>query len=190
MVPCATSCSRSDSHRSATTLNRVSRVHPPFAAVAVIVAILVSSVRRAAALDLPRLNGRRTTPLRSRYLQEASRTDIGGRSNTCRRSTPTSGASARSAPQPAHGPGSNRTHSSGSATNASVEPGWPGCPPGLRPLLRRNDFGTGLTNGESDDGGFDEFRLFCPNCRFNSATSARSAAICSACTATRAASSS
>jgi hypothetical protein len=40
--------------------------------------------------------------------------------------------------------------------------------------LRRNDFGAGLTNGESDDGGFDEFRLFCPNCRRNSATSARS----------------
>jgi hypothetical protein len=34
-----------------------------------------------------------------------------------------------------------------------------------------------LTNGESDDGGFDEFRLFCPSCRFNSATSARSPAI-------------
>ncbi len=31
-------------------------------------------------------------------------TVIGGRSNTCRRSTPTSGASARPAPQPTHGP--------------------------------------------------------------------------------------
>jgi hypothetical protein len=40
--------------------------------------------------------------------------------------------------------------------------------------LRRNDFGAGLVNGESDDGGFDEFRLFCPNCRFRSVTSARS----------------
>jgi hypothetical protein len=38
--------------------------------------------------------------------------------------------------------------------------------------LPRNDFGAGLTNGESDDGGFDEFRLFCPNCRRNSAISA------------------
>jgi hypothetical protein len=37
--------------------------------------------------------------------------------------------------------------------------------------LPRNDFGAGLANGESDDGGFDEFRLFCPSCRRNSATS-------------------
>jgi hypothetical protein len=44
------------------------------------------------------------------------------------------------------------------------------CPPGFRPLRRRNDFGSGLTNGESDDGGFDEFRLFCSNRRVNSAT--------------------
>jgi hypothetical protein len=36
--------------------------------------------------------------------------------------------------------------------------------------LRRNDFGSGLTNGESDDGGLDEFRLFCSNRRVNSAT--------------------
>ncbi len=83
----------------------------------------------------------------------ATRTDIGGRSNTCRRCIPTSGASARSAPQPAHDPGSYRNRSSGSATNASVEPGCPDCPPGLRPLLRRNDFGAGLVNGESTDGG-------------------------------------
>jgi len=41
--------------------------------------------------------------------------------------------------------------------------------------LRRNERGAGFTNGESDDGGLDEFRLFCPNCRRNSPTSARSA---------------
>jgi hypothetical protein len=41
-------------------------------------------------------------------------------------------------------------------------PGYPRCPPGLRPLLRRNDCGAGLTNGESADGGFDELRLFAP----------------------------
>jgi len=33
--------------------------------------------------------------------------------------------------------------------------------------LRRNDFGAGLTNGESDDGGFDELRLFNVSCRFS-----------------------
>jgi hypothetical protein len=45
------------------------------------------------------------------------------------------------------------------------------------PLLRRNDFGAGLANGESDDGGLDEFWLCCPNCRSSSATSARNASI-------------
>jgi hypothetical protein len=53
---------------------------------------------------------------------------------------------------------------------ANVDPGRPCCPPGLRPLLRRNDFGSGLTNGKSDDGDLDEFRLFCSNRRVNSAT--------------------
>ena len=117
-------------------------------------------------------------------------TVIGGRSNTWRRSIPTSGASARLAPQPVHGPGSCRRRSFGSSTSANVDPGCPGCPPGLRPLLRRSDFGAGLVNGESDDGGFDEFGEFCPNCRFNSATSASSCAIRSACRTTSSASSS
>jgi hypothetical protein len=49
--------------------------------------------------------------------------------------------------------------------------------PACAHFLRRNDFGAGLANGESDDGGFDEFDEFCPSCRFNSATSARSCAI-------------
>ena len=35
-----------------------------------------------------------------------------------------------------HGPGSCRTRSFGSATWASVDPGWPCCPPSLRPPLR------------------------------------------------------
>lgn len=116
-------------------------------------------------------------------------TVIGGRSNTCRRSIPTSGAVLRSAPHPMHEAGSCRNRSSGSATNANVDPGCPGCPPGLRPLPPRNDLGTGLVNGESDDGGRDEFRLFCPTCRLSSATSASSCSIRSACRATRAASS-
>ena len=119
-----------------------------------------------------------------------TRTVIGGRSNTCRRSIPTSGASARFAPQPVHGPGSCRRRSFGSSTSANVDPGCPGCPPGLRPLLRRSDLGAGLANGESDDGGFDEFRLFCPSCRLNSATSASSCSIRSACRTTSSASSS
>jgi hypothetical protein len=125
-----------------------------------------------------------------------TRTVIGGKSNTCRRSIPASGASDKSAPHPVHGPGSCRFHSFGLSTSASVAPGCPGCPPGVFPLLRRSDLGAGLANGESDDGGLDEFRLFCPSYRFNSAFSARTSAISacnrsisSACCTTRAASS-
>jgi hypothetical protein len=69
-------------------------------------------------------------------------------------------------------------------------PGCPCCPPGLRPLLRRNDFSAGLANGEFAVGGFDEFREFCPNCRLSSATSASSCSIRAVWAATRAASSS
>jgi hypothetical protein len=47
-----------------------------------------------------------------------------------------------------------------------------------------------LDNGESDAGGFEEFRLFCPNCRLNSATSALNSSIRLACHPTNAASSS
>ena len=101
-------------------------------------------------------------------------TVIGGRSNTCRRSIPTSGAVARSAPQPVHGPGSRRRRSFGSATSTNVEPGCPGRPPGRRPLLPRSDFGVGLTNAESDDGGFEELRELMPRRRRNSAFSAHS----------------
>jgi hypothetical protein len=49
-------------------------------------------------------------------------------------------------------------------------PQMPLLPTWLRPLLRRNDVGSGLTNGKSDDGDLDEFRLFCSNRRVNSAT--------------------
>ena len=100
-------------------------------------------------------------------------TRIGGRSNTYRRSTPTCGACARSAPQRVHELGSWRSVFSGSSTSSSVDPGCPGWPPGRRPLRRRNDFADGLVNGESDDGGLDEFCEFMLSCRFNSASSDR-----------------
>src|SRR3954469_24826858 len=92
-----------------------------------------------------------------------TRTVIGGRSNTWGRSIPTSGADARSSPQPVHEPGSCRRRSFGLSTNANVDPGCPACPPGLRPLGRRSDFGAGFVNGESDEGGFDELVEFIPN---------------------------
>ena len=88
---------------------------------------------------------------------------IVGRSRTCRRSMPTSAAFARLAPRPPHPPGSCRLRSFGLWASAKVDPECPGCPPGLRPLLRRSDVGAGLANCESDDGGFDEFRLLCPS---------------------------
>lgn len=47
-----------------------------------------------------------------------------------------------------------------------------------------------MVNGESDDGGLEEFCEFCPSWRFNSATSACNAAISVAWLATRAVSSS
>ncbi|MEV6334604.1 hypothetical protein AB0M12_07790 [Nocardia vinacea] len=59
------------------------------------------------------------------------------------------------------------------ATIAGVDPGCPYCPSGLRPDLRRSDFGAGLSNGLSQGGGFDEF---IPSRRFDSAFSARNSA--------------
>jgi hypothetical protein len=69
-------------------------------------------------------------------------------------------------------------------------PRMPGLSTWLATTRTRNDFGAGLLNSESDDGGFDEFREFCPNRAVNSATCASSCPIRSACTATRTASSS
>jgi len=47
--------------------------------------------------------------------------------------------------------------SSGSATSGIVEPGSPGCLPGLRPEAFRDERDVGLRYGESDDGGLPEF---------------------------------
>jgi hypothetical protein len=70
-------------------------------------------------------------------------------------------------------------------------------PARLASALTRNDFGAGLVNGESDDGGFEELVESIPNRRFNSAFSARrsanstrSSSITRACCTTKAASSS
>ena len=100
---------------------------------------------------------------------------IGGRSNTCRCSRPTSGAPTRSSPQPRQQPGSCAMTSSGTATGANVEPGCPSCPPGLRAPRRRSERGAGLAN-PSELGGLEELREFCPSWRRNSAISAAAAA--------------
>ena len=55
------------------------------------------------------------------------------------------------------------------------------------PLARSE---AGLTNGESEDGGFEEFFEFCFNCASRSAIRAVNTAICSCCATTNAANSS
>jgi hypothetical protein len=81
----------------------------------------------------------------------------GGKSVTCRRPAPASGAPARSLPQPAHRPGSWPTTSSGAPVISIVAPGWPFGRPGLRPDLPRSDRQTGRPS-PSADGGLEEFR--------------------------------
>ena len=71
-------------------------------------------------------------------------TATGGMSNSWRRVTELTGRPASDCPQHRHTGGSCTTTSSGLSTCRSVEPGWPGCPPGFRPDRRRNDFGARL----------------------------------------------
>ena len=77
---------------------------------------------------------------------------------------------------PSHGPGSCRLPLVRVVRPAPTStPDARAARPACGRCVRRSDFGAGLVNGESDDGGFDEFRLSCPSCRFSSATSPRSA---------------
>lgn len=70
----------------------------------------------------------------------------------------------------------------GSSTSRSVEPSCPSCPPGLRLLFFRSDFGSGLAS-PSELGGFEEFHEFTPSRALNSAISARACASASSATA-------
>lgn len=81
-----------------------------------------------------------------------------GRSNTYCNSTPTSGASGGRHPSgracaqtPLASLRRNRAHAAASRSVSDLHqrrpPDAPGCLPGVRPLLLRNDFGLGLTNG-------------------------------------------
>ena len=88
---------------------------------------------------------------------------------TCLRITPVTGASERSAPQPEQHTGSQRMISSGSSTSGIVEPGCPGCLPGLRPEAFRDERRGGLRYGPSEDGGLLEVDESAPSCRSNSA---------------------
>src|SRR5680860_1197682 len=102
---------------------------------------------------------------------------IGGRSNTCRACSPTTGASDRSPPHPAHAPGTWTATSSGTWRGSSRNPCSPVCLPGFRPDARRSDRGGGLTNA-SELGGLDEFCEFFPSRASNSVTRAENSATC------------
>ena len=88
---------------------------------------------------------------------------------TCRRITPVTGAPERSAPQPEQHTGSQQTISSGSPISGIVEPGCPGCLPGLRPDAVRDERRGGLRYGPSEDGGLLDVEESAPSCRSNSA---------------------
>jgi hypothetical protein len=109
----------------------------------------------------------------------------GGKSNTCRASTPTTLATVSSAP---HRSGTCQATSSGSSTCARCAPGAPGCLPGRRSSARssaRRSTREGLRS-PSEDGGMEEFEESLPSRRSSSATRARNVAIrrvCSALTA-------
>jgi hypothetical protein len=85
-----------------------------------------------------------------------------GRSNTCRESTPTTGAPARSPPHPTQACGSCRCRCVGSVTGSNVNPACPFGRPGPRPDFSRNDRGAGLAR-PSELGGLLEFFDDIPN---------------------------
>jgi hypothetical protein len=78
-------------------------------------------------------------------------------------------------------PASQTTTSSGSSTSGIVEPGCPGCLPGLRPDEVRDEPRTGFRYGGSDDGGLLEVEESLLSRRSSSAIRAASASICAAC---------
>ncbi len=93
----------------------------------------------------------------------------GATSVTCRRSIPVTGPPDTSAPHPEHGPGSQQITTSGSSTSGIVDPGAPGCLPGLRPVAFREEPRSGLRYGPSEDGGRLEFAESAPRRRSSSA---------------------
>ena len=100
---------------------------------------------------------------------------------TWRRCTAVTGAPVRSAPQPPQQPGSDTMTSSGSSTSGIVEPGCPGCLPGLRPEEVRDERRAGLRYGGSEDGGLLEVEESLLNRRSNSTIRAVNDTSCAAC---------
>jgi hypothetical protein len=84
---------------------------------------------------------------------------IGGRVKDLAALHPGDRPPARPAPQPAQAAGSCGTGRAGTGTWTSAEPRRPPRPPGLRPLLFRNDRGGGLPS--PPEGGLEEFREVC-----------------------------
>ena len=106
-----------------------------------------------------------------------TRTVIGGRSNTCRRSMPTSGASARSAPHPAHGPGSCRMPLVRVGDQRQRRPRMPRLPARLAAALAAQRLRRRLDERRVRRRRLRRVLEFFPSCRFSSASSASSAAI-------------
>jgi len=94
-----------------------------------------------------------------------------GRSNTCRVSVDTTGASASPAPHPPHAPAACSTTVSGPPADPTPCPAPPSRLPGRRPEERRWDRGGGLSQ-PSDDGGPELSRGFPRSWAASSATRA------------------
>ena len=117
-------------------------------------------------------------------------TDTAGTSVTWWRAIATTIAVSKPDPHRRQAAGTCSITTSGSSVRPSENPCVPGCFPGLRPVARRKDRGGGACSGPSAEGGFEEFREFWPNRRFNSVFSARRAVFSASSSATRASSSS
>jgi hypothetical protein len=106
-----------------------------------------------------------------------------GRSNTCRASTPATGASASPAPHSPHRSGRCSTTWSGVATWARWAPGAPGCLPGRRRAAPSSSWrpARARLRTPSEDGGLEELEESFPRRPSSSATRACSVAIRRAC---------
>src|SRR5664279_6340481 len=126
-----------------------------------------SSVIQSAVLTTPQL----AQVLDSSWYSVITGAGTGARSTTCRRSDTVAAAPVNDRVHPVQCPGSIGTTRSGVSDNDRETPGSPGCLPGLRPERSREDrgFASFLLQGESEDGGREEFDESAPSRRSSSA---------------------